>query len=124
MSTFVPADLFTVDAAPDAAYRSSLEAIAPNVTTIAEQQRMQGESWTDAIARLLPVLAATWQQKQLLSVQVERAKQGLPPLDANQIAAGVNVGIAPDTQKLLIWGMLGLVAVIALPQLMRTFNRR
>lgn len=125
MSTFDPVyDLPIVNAVPDAQFQASLEAIAPNITTIAEQQRMPSESWMDAVLRMLPALTATWQQKQLLEVQIERAKQGLPPLSANQIATGVNVGIAPDTQKLLMWGMAGLVLVIALPQVMRAFNRR
>lgn len=123
-NTFDPAqDLAYVATMPSADYRQSLEAIAPNITTIAEEQRMPSESWADAVVRILPALAATWQQKQLLQVQVERAKQGLPPLDANQIAAGVNVGLSQDTTRLVMWSVAGLFALVALPQLVKMFKR-
>jgi hypothetical protein len=112
-------DAFGVDAMPDAAFQASLDAIAPNVVTITADQRLPSESWTDALSRVLPMLAATWQQKQLLTVQVERAKQGLPPLDANQIAAGVNVGLDSSTQKLVMWGGAALLATIVMMSLAR-----
>lgn len=99
MTTLVPGDYAMVATSPSPEYASSLEAVAPNITQLVAEQNGGGESWVDTLSRLLPALAATYQQKQILAVQVERAKQGLPPLDANQIAAGVNVGVSGDTQR-------------------------
>jgi hypothetical protein len=111
--TFAPGDLAMVSAtiAPD--WASSLETVAPNVTTLVEENRNTGENWYDALARLLPVLASTYQQKQLLQVQVDRAKQGLPPLDASQYAGGVQVGMAPELQKMLMWGGIAALGIFA-----------
>lgn len=112
-------DAWTIDATPPPAYAQSLESIAPNINSLVAENKTDSESWTDALIRLLPAVAATWQQKQLLEVQVERAKQGLPPLNANQIAAGVNVGIAPESQKLIMWAIGGLVLALVIPAFLR-----
>lgn len=116
MSTTTPADTFTLDVQMPPSYAASLEQMAPNVTQLVESQQGSTESWYDALARLLPVLASTYQQKQLLSVQVERARNGLPPLDVSQYAPGVNVGVDEKTRTLLMWGgiaALGLLAYMA-----------
>lgn len=94
-------------------YQVQLEKDAPGITQIVASQKTPSESWFDSLTRLLPSLAATYQQKQLLDVQVERARQGLPPLNTSQYSSnfGVNVGVSPDTQKLLIYAGLGLAAL-------------
>lgn len=97
----------------DPAYADTLEQIAPTITAKISEQQQPGESWVDSLARLLPILAATDQQRSLLNVQVERARQGLPPLNMSQYAAGVNVGVSPDVKNLLIVGGLGMLAVLA-----------
>lgn len=108
--TFDPAtDGFTTNI--DDAYANAINQVAPNATAIVQQQQAPGESWMDALQRSLPILAATYQQKQILDVQVERARQGLPPLNASQYAAGVQVGLSSDTQKMLIFGALGIAAL-------------
>ena len=112
-STYSPIDANTIDAQPDSTWTASLEGVAPGVVSIIEQQRAPTESWVDALGRLLPVIASTYQQKQLLDVQVERARNGLAPLDASQYAPGVRVGLAPDTQRLLMYGGLALLALLA-----------
>ena len=58
-------------------------------------------------------------QKKLLDVQLQRAQQGLAPLNINPADYGVtgptmNVGLTGDTQKMLMYGGLALVAVIVL----------
>ncbi len=110
--TFGPADYSIVSAAPDQAWTNSLETVAPNITTFVAEQRMQDESWIDALERILPVVVSTWQQKEILQVQVERAKNGLPPLDASQLAAGVNVGLSPDVKRMLMIGGAALLAAL------------
>lgn len=37
-------------------------------------------------------------QKDLLKLQLERARAGLPPLDSSQYAPTINAGLAPATQ--------------------------
>lgn len=111
-----PASSLDINVSP---FGSSLDAIAPGVTqTIADTQQ-PGESWMSTLQRLLPTLASTYQQSQLLQVQVDRAKAGLPPLDVSQYAAGVNVGLSPDTQKFLLIGGGLLVGLFALSALSR-----
>lgn len=115
--TFTPSDLAVIDANISPGWAQSLETLAPNVTTLVEDNRTTGENWYDALARLLPVLASTYQQKQLLQVQVDRARQGLPPLDVTQYAGGVQVGMSPELQRMLLWGgglALGLLAIATL----------
>lgn len=96
------------------AYASSLEAIGPGVTSLVDEQQGNGENWFDTLGRLLPGLVATYQQKQLLQLQVDRARQGLPPLNASQYGAGINVGLSQDTQKLIMYGGIALVAFMLL----------
>jgi hypothetical protein len=60
--------------------------------------------------------------KQITNIQLQRAAMGQPPLAMSELQArygisttpGVNVGVSPDTQKFLMWGGLGLVAVYLL----------
>lgn len=95
-------------------FSASLEQIAPNVTTMITQQQQPGQTWFDSLTSLLPIIVATDQQRQLLQVQVDRAKQGLPPLDVSQYGAGVQVGVSSNLQKLITYGGIGLLAVLAL----------
>jgi hypothetical protein len=95
------------------AYAMSLEDIAPTITQRVDAAQLPGESWIDTLQRLLPTIATTYQQSQLLKVQMDRAKAGLPPLDVTQYAAGVQVGLSPETKKLLVITALGLGGLIA-----------
>jgi hypothetical protein len=49
-------------------------------------------------------------QSKLLDVNIQRARQGLPPLDASAYSPSMNVGVAPATMKKLQQGgvMVGL----------------
>lgn len=91
-------------------YAVSLDVIAPGITEQITQVQQPGESWVDSLARLLPILATTYQQKQLLEVQMQRARAGQAPLDVSQYAPGVRVGMTEDTKTLLIVG--GIVAAM------------
>lgn len=112
--TFEPSDMSIPVANPSADFALSLETIAPNVTTLVDSQREGGESWFDTLARLLPSIVATDQQRRLLNIQTERAKQGLPPLDTSQYGVGVRVGLSEDSKQLLIYGGVALVALVGL----------
>lgn len=117
--TFNPSDAVQFDLTIPPSYSAELETLAPNVTSLVADTQAHGETWYDALARLLPVLASTYQQKQLLSVQVERARNGLPPLDASAYAPGVNVGLSPDLQRMLIVGGIATLALLAYGTLKR-----
>lgn len=94
-------DAPVVDTTPDDSYAQALNTIAPNTTQIIADQQQPGESWTQTLARSLPALAATYEQKQLLDVQVQRAKAGLPPLNSSQYGLGVNVGLSSQTMLMI-----------------------
>lgn len=97
---------------PDAS--ANLDSIAPGVTDIVSSEQQPGESWYDTLARAIPLLVATAQQKQLLDVQVQRAKAGLPPLNVAQYSAGAQVGLSSDTKTFLTWALVGLGGVYLL----------
>lgn len=99
---------------PSPEYAASLEAVAPGIVPLIQQTQVQGDTWTDTLKRSLPIIAATVQQKQILDVQMDRAKQGLPPLDASQYGVGVSVGLSPEVMKMLMLGALGIGAAIFL----------
>ncbi|NDC10665.1 MAG: hypothetical protein EBZ75_15275, partial [Oxalobacteraceae bacterium] len=67
------------------------------------------------LTKLTTAITMTAQQRQLMTLNIERAKKGLPPIDiASYSGVGVNVGLSPDTKNLLIFGGLALVAVFFL----------
>lgn len=104
-------DSFTESDIPPAT-ATQLEATAPGITAVVQQaQSVAGinTGWASTLQNLLPTLAATYQQKQILDVQVQRAKAGLPPLNASQFAAGVNVGLSSSTLQTILIGA-GVIA--------------
>lgn len=81
--------------------------IAPGITTAAAQVAVPGEDWITSIMRVLPQLAMADHQRRLLNIQLERAQNNQPPLDMSNFGLGVNVGLSPQTQQLV------LIAVVA-----------
>lgn len=72
---------------------------------------------TQAATAILPLV----QQQKILKVQLQRAQQGLPPLDVGAYVdpnQGVNVGINPATQKTLLWLGGGAVAAFLLSRIL------
>jgi len=53
-------------------------------------------------------------QRQLMQINLERARQGLPPISAAQAGLSVGVEVGAETKQLLIFGGLALLAVLAL----------
>lgn len=96
-------------------YKLELEAAAPGVTTAIAQAQKPGESWPDALVRILPNLSMGLQQLQLMWINVGRARRGEPPLDARAYSgAYVNVGLDPGTQRLVTYAGLGILALFVL----------
>jgi hypothetical protein len=115
--SYVPATS-TPDAATfaiPAAYKMALEDAAPGVTTAIAQAQTPNENWTETLTRILPNLTMGVQQLQLMQINVDRAKKGLPPVDAQAYSgAYVNVGLDPNTQKLVTYAGLGILALFVL----------
>lgn len=110
--TFDPStDIGLSNGVPSDAYSVQLDAIAPNATAVIADQQAPGESWMQTLTRSLPILTATYQQRQLLQVQVDRARAGLPPLDVSNYGAGVQIGLSKDTKNMLLYGGIGIAAL-------------
>ncbi len=93
-------------------WKSVFEVTAPGFNAQFEPQvGNSSEPWYVVAGRVASTLIMTDFQRRLLNIQLDRAEQGLPPLDPGQYGVGVNVGLSPDTQKLLIVGGLALVGL-------------
>lgn len=94
---------------------------APNATAIVAQNQTPGESWSDTLQKVLTGLVATNQQRQLMQINIDRAKAGLPPVDINAYTGvGVNVGLSAGTQQLVTYALLGVGAFL----LLNMYSRR
>lgn len=99
---------------PSVQWESGIETVAPGILDQARAIAVEGEDWISAVGRAVTTVVMADYQRDLLRLQLERARQGLPPLDASQYGAGVSVGLSPSTQQLLILGGVGLLAVLFL----------
>lgn len=113
MSNLALLDLYSTPQIPSD-YAATLETLAPSITDKITEVQTPGESWIDTLARILPAILATVQQKQLLDVQIQRARLGQPPLDVSQYTSGVSVGLSQDTKQLLMYGGAALLVVYLL----------
>ena len=96
-------------------YDAVLNEIAPGIVQKINQTQTANESWIDTLTKLVPALTMTVQQVQLMQLNIERAKNGLPPIDiASYSGVGVNVGLSPATRNLLIYGGIAVLAVLLL----------
>jgi hypothetical protein len=66
---------------------------------------------TNFLTQVAPAVLQFKSQQSLINANLERAKQGLPPLDASSVTPGVNIGISPQTQQLLMWAGIGALAL-------------
>jgi hypothetical protein len=96
-------------------HKVALDDFAPGATTAVAQAQKPGESWVDALIRIIPNLTLSVQQIQLIQINTDRARKGLPPLDARAYSgAYVNVGLDPGTQRLVTYAGLGILALFVL----------
>lgn len=97
------------------AYKVALEEAAPGVTTAIEQAQKPNESWADTFVRIAPNLAMGAQQLYFMFLNADRARKGQPPLDANAYSgAYVNVGLDPNTQRLVTYAGLAILGLFVL----------
>lgn len=100
-------------------YAAVLETITPGLNTFAEKQAVPGDEWWETVARAATAVVMTDYQRQLLQVQIDRAKQGLPPLPMDQYGVGVSVGVAPSAQQSGAYLLLGIGALMILAKMLR-----
>lgn len=88
------------------AMQITMEQTAPGILDKAAAIKMPGEDTIAAISRAMTGLTMTLQQRELMNLNIERAKKGLPPIDISQYSGvGVNVGLSSSTQQMVL--MLG-----------------
>lgn len=92
-------------------YASEFEERRASQAVVADQGT-DYKVWIERAADIGKGLLAFEQQRQLLKVNAERAKQGLPPI--NTLAAQVQVGLAPDIKNLIVIGGLFLAGFFIL----------
>jgi hypothetical protein len=66
----------------------------------------QPTAWYQNVLQQLSTAATTYltleQQRELIKIQNDRLRQGLPPLDVSDYTPGVSVGVAPSTRNALL----------------------
>lgn len=98
----------------------ALETIAPTITQKIESQQQRDEPWWETWSRIASSVVMAKQQRDLMQINVERAKKGLPPLDmAQYTGVGVQVGLSSQTQALVTYGGLALLAFLVFNTLAR-----
>lgn len=101
-----------------------IEDAAPGAVAEAKASGWNLDSVMENLASIVGTVVQAEAQRDLLKVNLQRAQQGLPPLNAQQYMPGVNVGVASDTQRMVyILGGLALAAVV-LPSLIGGGRRR
>ena len=98
----------------------SMSGIAANLPQVIAQNQTQGETWVDTAQKIVTGLVMSEQQRSLMKLNIERARQGLPPIDIAQYSGvGVNVGLSAGTQQLVTYALLGIGAFLVFNTLMR-----
>lgn len=98
----------------------ALETIAPTITQKIATQQQRDEPWWETWSRIASSVVMANQQRQLMQINVDRAKRGEPPLDiAQYTGVGVNVGLSPQTQTLVTYGGIALLAFLVFNTLAR-----
>ena len=98
----------------------ALESIAPTITQKIATQQQRDEPWWETWSRIASSVVMANQQRQLMQINVDRAKRGEPPLDIAQYSGvGVNVGLSPQTQALVTYGGIALLAFLVFNTLAR-----
>lgn len=71
------------------------------------------DKFLDSLPAITQSVIGVQQANACTKINAQRLKAGLPPVDCSKgLAPQINVGLSPDTQKLLIVGGIGL-AVLA-----------
>jgi len=122
LQTYVPTvstpDLSTFEF--PVSFQVALESGAPGIVPKIKQEQKPGETWADTAIRIATSLSLGIQQLKFMQLNVDRARRGEPPIDAAQYSgAYVNVGLNPETQRLVTYAGIGLLALVVLNMVTR-----
>lgn len=90
---------------------------------IAAAPQGASSTWADTLQNVLQGVAVAYSTKQqidaqakLNQIQLDRIRQGLQPMNVDPATLGLQtasatIGIAPNTQKMLMWGGLAILGV-------------
>ena len=92
---------------------ADVDSVAPGIVDKALSMTLPGESTIDALIRAASTVVMADTQRRILNIQIDRMRQGLPPLNASQYSpgVGVNVGLSPEIMKMVALGGAALLAV-------------
>lgn len=90
--------------------------VNPSIPNKAAQAKISADTGTD-ITKLATNALTALQTFQLNQINVQRAKQGLPPINTAAYGTGINVGLSADTQKLVMYGGIALLGVLLINSL-------
>lgn len=84
--------------------------------------------WYRQILNALPGIATTYisveQQRELNKINLSRANQGLPAIDASDYQPGIQAGINKSTQNTIIIVAAGIAGALVLSQVLGGRRRR
>jgi hypothetical protein len=83
------------------AYQNALAAQDPATAQQIDANMASGMSWVSSALKVAQSAILADSQRRLLNMQIERARNGQAPLDASQFGLGVNVGLSPQTLKMV-----------------------
>jgi hypothetical protein len=98
----------------------ALESIAPTITQKIATQQQRDEPWWETWSRIASSVVMANQQRQLMQINVDRAKRGEPPLDiAQYTGVGVQVGVSQNTQQFLTYAGIAVLGFLLINTLAR-----
>lgn len=108
---------------------ATLRQIEANVPSAIAQAKSESSGWDfsnvlENLTQLVGVVLQGKTQHDLLQMNLDRARNGLPPINAQQYMPGVNVGVDDGTKKMLIGVAAIGAAALILPALIGGGGRR
>jgi predicted secreted hydrolase len=97
---------------PDVSYWNAIDAAAPGTMQASQSAGWDWETILSNTTEFLQALVVTEQQRNIIKVNLERAKQGLPPVSASDVGMGVSVGLDDKTRNMIMIGGAVLVAAL------------
>jgi len=92
------------------------EVVGATSTDVVLADAANSESWFDKILRAASTIGLVINQRDIAKINLERVKQGKEPLSTDVTGTAINLGIAAETRKTLLYvaGGLGLLLAIVL----------
>lgn len=101
-------------------YFAAVDSVAPGTAAaIVNTSEKTGMDFIQSGLQVINSLVLADAQRRLLRIQLERAQQGLEPLDTSNygLGANVSVGVQSDTQRMLWIGGAAVLAYLVFAQM-------